>query len=241
MAKRQLLLLSSSKVHGFEFLEYAAQDVNELLTRNKVSTVLFIPYALSNHDDYLKKVQIPFRKWGYKVEGIHQHEQPAEAVRQSQAIFIGGGNTFRLLKALYDKQLIDPIRNRVLKHGIPYIGTSAGTNVATRSINTTNDMPIVYPPSFEALNLVPFNINPHYLDPEPDSKHKGETREERILQYQEESTAHAVLALREGASLYVEGTHASLKGISGARLFLKNHDPKEIEVDANLSYLLDLD
>lgn len=155
------------------------------------------------------------------MDGIHLQEQPAEAVRQSQAIFIGGGNTFRLLKALYDNQLIDPIRNRVLKHGIPYIGTSAGTNVATRTINTTNDMPVVYPPSFQALDLVPFNINPHYLDPEPDSKHKGETREDRILQYQEESTARTVLGLREGASLYVEGNHASLKGISGARLFLK--------------------
>lgn len=238
MAKRQLLLLSSSKVHGFEFLEYAAQDINDLLSRNKVSTVLFIPYALSNHDDYLKKVEVPFRKWGYKVEGIHNQEHPIEAVKKSEAIFIGGGNTFRLLKTLYDHKLIQPIRTRVLQDGIPYIGTSAGTNVATRSINTTNDMPIVYPPSFEALKLVPFNINPHYLDADPSSKHKGETREERILQYLEEDNSYSVLGLREGATLSVEGNNAVLKGISGARLFVKGKDPTELEVNANVSFLL---
>lgn len=238
MAKRQLLLLSSSKVNGFEFLEYAAQDINDLLSRNKVSTVLFIPYALSNHDDYLKKVEVPFRKWGYKVEGIHNQEHPIEAVKKSEAIFIGGGNTFRLLKTLYDHKLIQPIRTRVLQDGIPYIGTSAGTNVATRSINTTNDMPIVYPPSFEALKLVPFNINPHYLDADPSSKHKGETREERILQYLEEDNSYSVLGLREGATLSVEGNNAVLKGISGARLFVKGKDPTELEVNANVSFLL---
>ncbi|KAL1514123.1 hypothetical protein ABEB36_003436 [Hypothenemus hampei] len=221
MAKRQLLLLSSSKVHGFEYLEYTKDDIQELLTKNQTSTVLFIPYALSNHEAYLKKVEIPFKKWGYKVEGIHNQEDPIHAIQKSEAIFIGGGNTFRLLKTLYDNNLINPIRNRVLKDGVPYIGASAGINVATSSIHTTNDMPIVYPPSFEALNLVPFNINPHYMDPDFSSKHKGETREERILQYHEEKNSKSVLGLREGATLYVEGNHAGLKGVAGARLFQK--------------------
>ncbi|KAL1514124.1 hypothetical protein ABEB36_003436 [Hypothenemus hampei] len=238
MAKRQLLLLSSSKVHGFEYLEYTKDDIQELLTKNQTSTVLFIPYALSNHEAYLKKVEIPFKKWGYKVEGIHNQEDPIHAIQKSEAIFIGGGNTFRLLKTLYDNNLINPIRNRVLKDGVPYIGASAGINVATSSIHTTNDMPIVYPPSFEALNLVPFNINPHYMDPDFSSKHKGETREERILQYHEEKNSKSVLGLREGATLYVEGNHAGLKGVAGARLFQKNKAPLEIEVGTDLSYLL---
>ncbi|KAF7284154.1 hypothetical protein GWI33_022407, partial [Rhynchophorus ferrugineus] len=127
---------------------------------------------------------------------------------------------------------------RILEDGIPYIGASAGTNVATRSINTTNDMPIVYPPSFEALKLIPFNINPHYLDTDLDSKHKGETREERILQYQEEEDASTVLGLREGSSLYIQGNSAILKGIHKARLFVKSKQPIEIEVGTDVSYLL---
>jgi len=238
MSKRQLLLLSSSKVYGHEFLEYAANDVIELLNRNKVSTVLFIPYALSNHDEYLQKVEKPFRQWGFKVDGIHNQENLVHSVETSEAIFVGGGNTFRLLKTLYDLNLVPVIRKRVLHNGIPYMGASAGTNVATRSINTTNDMPIVFPPTFEALKLVPFNINPHYIDADENSKHKGETREERILQYLEEKDCSAVLGLREGSTLCVEGNYAVLKGISGARLFIKNKQPVELKVGTNISYLL---
>ncbi|XP_018578426.1 alpha-aspartyl dipeptidase [Anoplophora glabripennis] len=234
---RQILLLSSSKVHGHEFLEYAANDICEVLNGNKVSTVLFIPYALSDHDAYLKKVEIPFKKWGYCVEGIHK-VNPLEAVEKAEAIFVGGGNTFRLLKTLYDLNLVKAIAKKVLKDGIPYIGTSAGTNVATRSIHTTNDMPIVYPPTFEALNLVPFNINPHYLDADPNSKHKGETREERILQYLEEKESNTVLGLHEGSTLYIKDNTVILKGLKGARLFIKGKDPLEIDVGSNLSYLL---
>ncbi|XP_060517530.1 alpha-aspartyl dipeptidase [Cylas formicarius] len=237
MSKRQLLLLSSSKVHGFEFLEYAAKDINDLLQKNNAKSVLFVPYALRDHEGYLKKVAKPFNHWGYQVEGIHTQD-PKHAVKKAEAIFIGGGNTFRLLKALYDLEIIELIRKRILQDGIPYIGASAGTNVATRSIHTTNDMPIVYPPSFEALKLIPFNINPHYLDPEPESKHKGETREERILQYLEEEDSAMVLGLREGATLFVDGDTAILRGIHRARLFQRNKEPQEIEPDSDLSYLL---
>ncbi|XP_050302973.1 alpha-aspartyl dipeptidase isoform X2 [Anthonomus grandis grandis] len=208
--------------------------------RNKVDTVLFIPYALKDHEAYLKKMAVPFTKWGYTLEGIHNCEDPVQAVNNAKTIYIGGGNTFRLLKALYDLKLIEPIRKRVLEQGIPYIGSSAGTNVATVSISTTNDMPICYPPTLKALNLVPFNINPHYQDPEPESKHKGETREERILQYLEEEDSYTVLGLREGTMLSVKGYNAVLRGIksSGARLFVKNQQPEEIEIGADLSRLL---
>ncbi|KAJ8918191.1 hypothetical protein NQ315_014057 [Exocentrus adspersus] len=234
---RQILLLSSSKVHGYDFLEYAANDICELLNENKVSTVTFIPYALSDHDAYLKKVEEPFKKWGYSVESTH-NGNPLQIIENAQAIFVGGGNTFRLLKTLYDLNLVETIRKRVLSVGIPYIGTSAGTNVATKSINTTNDMPIVYPPSLEALKLVPFNINPHYLDSDPNSKHKGETREERILQYLEEEDSHTVLGLREGSTLWIKNNTAVLKGIQGARLFIRGKDPQEINVGSDLSFLL---
>ncbi|XP_066155614.1 alpha-aspartyl dipeptidase isoform X4 [Euwallacea fornicatus] len=200
MAKRQLLLLSSSRVHGFDFLEYAAQDINDLLAKNNVSTVLFIPYALTNHDKYLQMVQQPFQKWGFKVESIHNLEEPVEAIQRSEAIFVGGGNTFRLLKALYDNNLIQPIRNRVLKHGIPYISASA--------------------------------------DADLNSKHKGETRQQRIEEYLEEDDSSTVLGLREGGTLYVEGSNAFLKGISGARLFVKGKEPLEIQLNSDLSQLL---
>lgn len=189
--------------------------------RNNVENILFIPYALKDHDEYTAKIKNVLELWNYKVQGIHTHESPIAAAKSAQAFFVGGGNTFQLLKGLYDKKIIDVIRKRVLEEGIPYIGSSAGTNVATLNICTTNDMPIVYPPSFDALQMVPFNINPHYLDAKPGDTHQGETREERILQYLENPSTGPVLGLREGATLYVEGSKATLKGVATARLFIK--------------------
>ncbi|KAI4466222.1 protease s51 alpha-aspartyl dipeptidase [Holotrichia oblita] len=238
---RQLLLISSSRLEGYEPLEFAANDINALLKKNNVSTLLFIPYALKDHDTYLANTTKIFSKWGYEVVGIHNSRNPIEAVQKAQAIFVGGGNTFRLLKTLYDNQLIDEIQRRVLEEGVPYIGASAGTNVATRSIHTTNDMPIVFPKSFEGLALVPFNINPHYLDADRNSTHKGETREERIIQYLEEAHAGPVLGLREGSWLQVEGCKATLKGLYAARLFVPKKDAKEYESGKDMSFLLDDD
>ncbi|XP_065417041.1 alpha-aspartyl dipeptidase-like isoform X1 [Chrysemys picta bellii] len=208
------------------------------MTRQKVKRVLFIPYALHDRDAYAKTAREKFESLGYGLDSIHESSDPVAAVRKSEAIFIGGGNTFRLLKALYDNSLLQEIRKRVLEDGIPYMGSSAGTNVATISINTTNDMPIVYPPSLQALGLVPFNINPHYLDPDVNSTHMGETRAERILQYHEEPNTPPVLGLREGAMLLVEGDKATLQGVTGARLFLRGEKPTEHQPGTDFSFLL---
>jgi dipeptidase E len=169
---------------------------------------------------------------GYELTSIHTAENPVAAVLETEAVFIGGGNTFRLLKALYDFDLIEAIRNRV-SNGMPYIGSSAGSNVAAPTIKTTNDMPIVQPPSFNALGLVSFQINPHYLDPDPNSKHMGETREERIVQFLEENEM-PVVGLREGAMLRIENGETILRGSTGARIFRRGIEPLEISPGARV-------
>jgi len=240
MAKRHLLLLSNSTLHPTGYLEYARDHIISFLTGHNVKKVLFVPYALHDRDHYADMARAAFVEMGFELESIHLTGSSAkQAVKDAQSIFIGGGNTFRLLKALYDNDLVGLIHERVLEEGVPYIGSSAGTNVATATINTTNDMPIVYPPSFKALELVPFNINPHYLDPSPDSTHKGETREQRIVQYHEEDDCRPVLALREGSILHVEGqADAKLLGTFHARLFVKGKDPEEHKPGTNFGFLL---
>jgi dipeptidase E len=173
---------------------------------------------------------------GYTLTGIHTHGDPKQAVQSAEAIFIGGGNTFVLLEQLYKEDIISDIKKQV-ERGTPYIGSSAGANVACPSIKTTNDMPIVYPPSFKALDLVPFNINPHYLDPDPNSQHMGETRATRIKEFHCYNS-ESVVGLREGAILHVINNDITLKGNTGARVFKSQNKADEYKPGDKLDFLL---
>ena len=231
---RRILLISNSTLHGSGYLDHAEAEIRSFL--GHVDRILFIPFALYDHDSYAAKARNRFNAMGYELDSIHEAQDPLETVEGMEAIFIGGGNTFRLLKALYTFDLLSAIHRRI-EHGVSYIGSSAGANVAGPTIKTTNDMPIVEPPSFNALGLVSFQINPHYLDPDPDSTHMGETREERILQFLEENET-PVVALREGAMIRVEQGSITLKGSSGARIFRKEQVPLEVQPGSNLDDLL---
>lgn len=228
---KRILLISNSTLYGSGYLDHAETEIRSFL--GAVKRVLFVPFALHDRDGYTATAQKRFEKMGYELSSVHNASDPRQAVNDTDAVFIGGGNTFRLLKALYDFDLLDPIRERVAA-GMPYIGSSAGSNVAAPTIKTTNDMPIVEPPSFNALGLVSFQINPHYLDPDPNSKHMGETREERLRQFLEENDT-PVAGLREGAMLRIENGETILKGSTGARIFRKGFEPVETLPGANLN------
>jgi dipeptidase E len=222
----RLLLVSNSTLHGSGYLDHCAGAIASFLGFSS-TRVLFVPYALFDRDGYTAKARARFEAMGFGLDSAHDSpDGPVRAVERADALFIGGGNTFRLLDALWTHALIEPIRRRV-RAGMPYIGTSAGSNVACPSIRTTNDMPIVEPPSFAALDLVPFNINPHYQDPVPGSTHMGETREQRIAEFHEENTP-PVVGLREGAWLLVDGPVVVLQGVNGARLFRRGLAPVEL-------------
>ena len=222
-AALHILLVSNSTLHGGGYLDHVEEEIRNLLGPARL--VLFFPYALHDRDGYAAKATTRFAAMGYEMKSAHAVNDPREAVAEADAIFIGGGNTFRLLKALQDLELIEPIRRRI-RSGAPYIGSSAGSNVAGPTIKTTNDMPIVQPPSFDALGLVPFQINPHFQDPDPVSTHMGETREERILQFLEENET-PVLGMREGAWVRVENRSVMLGGSTGARIFRRGEKPVE--------------
>jgi dipeptidase E len=230
-----ILLISNSTLYGSGYLDHAEAEIRDFL--KGVSRVLFVPYALFDRDAYASMARDRFRKMGYSLESIHKAADPRHAVNDAEAIFIGGGNTFRLLKTLYDYDVLQVIRRRVAK-GMPYIGSSAGANVAGPTIKTTKDMPIVQPPSFDALGLVPFQISPHFLDPDPNSTHMGETQEERILQFLEENDT-PVVGLREGAMVRAEDGSYTLKGSSGARIFRKGHEQVETRPGERLDHLFE--
>jgi dipeptidase E len=237
MAKR-LLLISTSTVHGSGYLDYCADALAKFLSNG--TRVLFIPYARPSgisHAEYTELARERFARLGLELVGVNETARPLEAIQSSQSLFIGGGNTFLLLRDLYTAGLLDTIRQRVAA-GIPYVGTSAGSNVAGLTIGTTNDMPIVLPPSIDALGLVPFNINPHYLDPDLDSTHKGETRETRINEFHV-INEQPVVGLREGAWLHVNDGMVQLAGDNGARLFRQGLRPEEYRPGSRLDFLLE--
>jgi len=230
----RLLLISNSTLHGSGYLEHAAAEIRDFL--GDARSVLFVPFALADDDGYAAKARQQFQVMGYELVSLHEAGDKQTAVKEAEALFIGGGNTFRLLKALYDFEVLQLIKHQV-EQGMPYIGSSAGSNIAAPTIKTTNDMPIVEPPSFNALGLVGFQINPHYLDPLPDSTHMGETREERIIQFLEENET-PVAGIREGAIIRVEEGSTVLKGSSGARIFRRGQPPLEILPGAKLGDVL---
>lgn len=234
MSLKNIIIASTSTVHGSDFLDYLLRDLKILF--ENTNEIVFIPFARPGgltHELYTEKVKVAFKKIGISVKGLHEFSNPIQAIENAKGIFIGGGNTFVLVHQLYQTHLIKPIQNAVLS-GVPYLGTSAGSNICGLTMNTTNDMPIVYPPSFKTLGLVPFNINPHYLDPNPDSTHMGETRETRIKEFHKFNT-QPVVGLREGSFLQVTGDDIVLKGPHSARVFEYNKTPFEIESDTNLN------
>ncbi|MGY0023620.1 dipeptidase PepE [Streptomyces sp. YJ-C3] len=229
-----LLLLSNSTQYGRGYLAHALDTVTGFLPAR--ARLAFVPYALADHDAYTAKVRGALGGAGIEVHGVHEGGDPLGQLASADAVFIGGGNSFRLLSALYRTGLRDAVIKAV-RDGLPYMGASAGTNMAAPTLRTTNDMPIVQPPSFETLGLVPFQINPHYLDPDPASTHKGETREERLTEFLEENDV-PVLGLREGSWLRVAGERATVEGARDARLFRRGAAPLELAVGADVSELL---
>ncbi len=224
---KRLLIVSTSKIHGSAYMEYIREEVLDFFSG--VKTLTFIPYARPggiSHDGYTDIVREALGPFGMEIKGLHEYNNPKEAVANAEGLFTGGGNTFQLVKTLYELDLMDAISNAV-NGGVPYMGSSAGSNITGLSMRTTNDMPIVYPPSFDTLGLVPFNINPHYLDPDPNSKHQGETRETRIKEFHHFND-QPVVGLREGSWLRVEGEDIQLKGEHYARIFEKGKDPWEM-------------
>jgi dipeptidase E len=233
---KNLIIASTSTIHGGGYLDYLLSELSEHF--KNVKTLTFIPYARPggiSHDDYTAKVSEAFAKINIKVKGIHEFEDFKEAIKSAEAIFTGGGNTFLLVSQLYRHNLMT-LLTETLKNGTPYLGTSAGSNITGLTMQTTNDMPIIYPPSFQTLGMIPFNLNPHYLDPDLNSKHMGETRETRIKEFHQFNSL-PVLGLREGSWLDVKGEKIILKGDLSARLFKQNQNPEELETGSDLSFL----
>ena len=235
-ATSRLLLISNSTLYGSGYLDHAEKEIQDFVGSR--TRVVFVPFAVHDRQAYAAKVQERFRDIGLSLTSIHDVSNIPRAVDEADVVFVGGGNTFRLLKGLYDYNLLGPIRRRVAA-GVPYIGSSAGSIVvACPTLKTTKDMPVVQPPSFEALGLVPFQISPHYLDPDPSSPHMGETQEERIMQFLEENE-ETVVGLREGWILRVEDGAVTLKGPNAARIFRRGEKPVEATPGSNLCALLE--
>jgi dipeptidase E len=231
---KRLIIASTSTLHRQSYLHYLLPELKRHF--NQCKELLFLPYARpggASHEAYTSAVQKALAPLGIKVWGIQEYDDPVKAIQETSALFTGGGNTFLLVKQLHDLELLGALRSAI-NGGTPYLGTSAGSNICGISMQTTNDMPIVYPSSFETLGIVPFNINPHYLDPQPDSQHMGETREERIKEFHTYNSI-PVVGLREGSWLKVKGDDISLEGTHSARVFEQNKKPYEIPLGSSLN------
>jgi len=233
---RNALLASTSTLHGEKYLAYLLPELSKHFKDAK--EVVFIPYARPggiSHDNYTNLVKEATKDLHFTVKGLHEFEDPIKALKQAQAIFTGGGNTFMLVEKLYRNKVMEVLKEQLL-NGTPYLGTSAGTNIAGLTMQTSNDMPIIYPPSFKTLGIVPFNFNPHYLDPDPGSTHKGETRETRIKEFHNINT-QPVVGLREGSWLEVKDKDITLRGKLPARIFKVGQDPIELATNSTLNHL----
>lgn len=233
---KNLIIASTSTLHGENYLEYLLPELKIHFEHCK--TILFIPFARPSgisHEEYTAEATKAFAKINKEIKGIHEFEDFSKAVATAEGIFTGGGNTFLLVSQLHKTKIMTVLAEAV-KNGTPYLGTSAGSNICGLTMQTTNDMPIVYPPSFQTLGIVPFDLNPHYLDPDSESKHMGETREMRINEFHAFNNT-PVLGLREGSWLDVKGDKITLKGNLTARVFIANQIPAEIESGTDLSYL----
>jgi len=228
---KNLLLISSSTIYGHGYLDHAESAIRDLLGR--IQRVVFLPFALYDREAYSAKARNRFQRMDVSLQSVHAAADPRRVIEEAEAIFIGGGNTFRLLKALYDYDLLEPIRSRVAA-GVPFVGSSAGSIVACPTLKTTKDMPVVQPPSFDALRLVNFQISPHYLDPDPTSTHMGETQEERIMQYLEENDL-PVVGLRESTMLRITNGSVILRGGTTARIFQRGTLPVEVQPETRLT------
>ncbi|NRD23170.1 dipeptidase PepE [Winogradskyella litoriviva] len=233
---KSIIIASTSTIHGSGYLEYLLDELENHF--KSVNEILFIPYARPggiSHDAYTEIASKAFKRIEKTVKGIHEFDNAENAIKNAEGIFVGGGNTFVLVSQLYKNKALAPIKTAVT-NGIPYLGTSAGSNICGLTMNTTNDMPIMYPPSFKTLGLVPFNINPHYLDPIVESKHMGETRETRIKEFHAFNN-QPVIGLREGSWIAVENDLLTLKGTLEARIFECGKTPYEIETNSDLAFL----
>lgn len=231
---KKMIIASTSTVFGSGYLEYLLPTLKEHF--KNVKTLVFIPFARPGgitYDAYTEIAKKAFSKIDIDVKGVHEFENKEKAILNAEAIFTGGGNTFELVNQLYTNNVLGILKD-VLENGTPYLGTSAGSNICGVNMMNTNDMPIVYPPSFKTLECIPFNINVHYLDPIEGSTHMGETRETRIKEFHVFNET-AVLGLREGSWLFVEGDKITLKGKHTARLFIQNKLPTELESGVEVS------
>ncbi|MDW9378888.1 dipeptidase PepE [Chryseobacterium sp. JV558] len=228
-----IILASTSTLFGGEYLEYLREELIQLY--KGIDEIVFIPFARPggiSHDDYTAKARSFFETINIKVKGLHEFEDKKEALNQAKGYFTGGGNTFLLVKTLHEEGLMSVLKENV-SGGKAYLGCSAGSNIGGQNMKTTNDMPIVYPPSFDCMGLVPFNINPHYLDPNPDLKHNGETRETRIQEFLTQNDIK-VVGLREGNWIRRTADSITVEGNELTRIFEKGKEPYEIEAGSRL-------